>query len=110
MPCARRVLNNNLRKLPIGVFKESVRSWSHASLLTKVKTFTKKLLAVRPKTLRRGRKRKKDGKKKDNCKAFCVIRKRNKVNIKNNSHKYIYYFDKGLSLCSENSCSAKKAP
>ena len=46
-----------------GVSKKWARSWSHDSLLTDLRTFAKKLLAVCPKTPRRNRKREKKKKK-----------------------------------------------
>ena len=45
-------------KILFGVSQEWVRSWSYASLVTDLRTFAKKLSAIRPKTLRRKRKRK----------------------------------------------------
>ena len=49
------------------------RSWSHAFLVTDIRMLTKKLLAVRPKTLRRKRRKKK---KRGSSKTFCVTCKR----------------------------------
>ena len=40
------------------VFKERVRSWSHAFLKTNIKMLAKKLLGVRPEKATRGKKKK----------------------------------------------------
>ena len=48
-----------LTEVFVGVSKEWVRSWSHASVMTNVKKLAKKLLSVRPKTALGIRKRKK---------------------------------------------------
>ena len=46
-----------------GVSKKWDRSWSHASVVTNLKTFTKKLLPVHPKTILRIREKKNEKKK-----------------------------------------------
>ena len=60
MSCATRVANNNLSNNLCGRFfsvsKEWVRSWSHVFLIVYYKMFSKKLLAVRPKMGREGKK------------------------------------------------------
>ena len=55
VPHASRIttLGKIFTKIPFGLPKEWVRSWSHAFLITNAKTLAKKLLTVSPKILRR---------------------------------------------------------
>ena len=55
VPHASRIttLGKIFTKIPFGLPKEWVRSWSHAFLITNAKLLAKKLLTVSPKILRR---------------------------------------------------------
>ena len=61
VPHALRITTweNVFTEIFLGVSKEWVRSWSHAFLITNLKTLVKKLLTVRPEKVRRRKKRNK---------------------------------------------------
>ena len=59
MSYATGVPNNNFYENIFLVSKECIRSWSHASLITDLRTFAKKLWIVHPKSLRTKWKRRK---------------------------------------------------
>ena len=78
MSCVTRVPNNNFgyiffTEIPFVVLKKWVTSWSHASLVTNVKTLLKNFWQSFQKHWGEGKRENKNC----NCKAFCVKRKRN---------------------------------
>ena len=66
-----------------GVSKELVRSWSHASLITTLKTFAKTTFGSPSKNTEE---KEKTRKKKGNCKAFCVTHKRKNILVAGNNN------------------------
>ena len=59
---------------------------------TNDETFLKKLLPVRPKTATGRKKRRKNSKKNENCKAFCVKRKCKKIRDSSKDSKLLGLF------------------